>query len=61
MVRQTLLDLKLVNHSGRGGENRFFVSDAPAKFKEVGSLFLGEPLGHVEVVDFEAFIKKLNI
>lgn len=61
VVRQTLLDLKLVNHSGRGGENRFFVSDAPAKFKEVGSLFLGEPLGHVEVVDFEAFIKKLNI
>ena len=33
------------------GECRFFVTDAPAAFEQVGARFLGAPLDHVEWID----------
>ncbi len=35
----------------RRGDSRFYVSDIPARFREVGSRFLGRPLPEVVLVD----------
>jgi len=37
--------------SDRRGDSRFYVSDIPARFREVGSRFLGRPLPEVMLVD----------
>ncbi len=55
-VKKLLNDLNLLNGSGRFGENRYYVSDIPAKFEEIGSRFLGQPLKNVERVEFEKFL-----
>ena len=43
----------VINHGGRGG-SRFFVTDSPDTFKEVGSRFLGEEIKHI------TFLKSLD-
>jgi glutamate racemase len=35
--------------------HEFFVTDAPEKFREVGQLFLGEPIEHIEKVSLEVY------
>lgn len=57
-VKQRLVDLDLVRPDGRdvgndvgNGDRRFFVSDIPAQFSQVGGRFLGEPILQVEWVD----------
>jgi glutamate racemase len=53
MARQELELLGLLrNGEGAGeGERRFFVSDIPAQFSQVGGRFLGTPIMQVEWVD----------
>jgi glutamate racemase len=36
-----------------GGGDQFFVTDSPERFQEVGSRFLGGPLGRLEEVDLQ--------
>lgn len=40
--------------AGRPAVHRFAVTDDPARFRDVGSRFLGERLGEAEVIDLEA-------
>jgi glutamate racemase len=50
-VREQLLQLDLLLPEGDVGRRRFFVSDIPAQFSQVGGRFLGQPLLEVEWVD----------
>jgi len=36
------------------GNQSFYVSDIPMKFKEVAELFMGKPISDVQKVDLEA-------
>jgi glutamate racemase len=58
-VRSILMEKGLINLSGKSVPDRFFVSDMPAKFEEVGSRFLGQPLRNIKRVDFEEFLMNL--
>lgn len=53
MVRQQLESLGLLRDGPEAGEGerRFFVSDIPAQFSQVGGRFLGTPIMQVEWVD----------
>jgi len=55
-VKQMLLDNNMINTEPKDNPDRFFVSDIPAKFEEVGSRFLGRPLDNVQRVDFDQFL-----
>ena len=55
-VKSLLIKNGILNNSGRVKENKFFVSDIPAKFEEIGSRFLGQELNNVERVDFDKFL-----
>ena len=59
-VKDVLINHKLLNISGKSKENKFFVSDIPAKFEEIGSRFLGQPLRNVERVNFDQFLIELG-
>lgn len=49
-VMQTLTAAGMHNTQARAGKHRFFVSDIPHKFKEVGRRCLGRPITPVEKV-----------
>lgn len=51
-VRETLKKLSIENKK-REGEDKYFVSDAPENFKELGELFLGFELEDLEEVNLE--------
>ena len=55
-VKQVLIETGLLNRSGKFGQDKFFVSDIPMKFEEIGSRFLGKKLDNVERIDFERFL-----
>ena len=59
-VKQVLIETNLLNQSEKSGPDKFFVSDIPMKFEEIGSRFLGKTLDNVERVDFERFLVKLE-
>jgi glutamate racemase len=59
-VKQVLIETNLLNQSKKPGSDKFFVSDIPMKFEEIGSRFLGKELDNVERVDFERFLVKLE-
>jgi glutamate racemase len=59
-VKQVLIETNLLNQSEKSGQDKFFVSDIPMKFEEIGSRFLGKKLENVERVDFERFLVKLD-
>jgi len=59
-VKQVLMDAGLLNQSEKIGPDKFFVSDIPMKFEEIGSRFLGKKLDNVERVDFERFLVKID-
>lgn len=50
----------LLKKDGQSGWHRYFVSDIPAKFEEIGSRFLGEPIRNLERVDFDRFLGSVN-
>lgn len=60
VVDQVLTDYGLGNNLEKQAEDRFYVSDIPLKFKEIGSRFLGRELGQVERVDFDEFLIRLS-
>ncbi len=55
-VKQMLLRKNMMNSGPKEDDDRFFVSDIPAKFEEVGSRFLGRALENVQRVDFDQFL-----
>jgi len=56
-VKRVLTENDLLNLTGKKTDkNKYFVSDIPAKFEEIGSRFLGQPLSNVERVDFDSFL-----
>jgi glutamate racemase len=50
-VRDHLERLELLREEGEVGKRRFFVSDVPARFSQIGGRFLGDSLLEVEWVD----------
>lgn len=54
LVGKRLNLIRMENDPGQRAEHRFFVSDIPDQFAEVGRRFLGEDLGRVERVDLES-------
>ena len=53
LIKQELEKLNLLSVSDSTGSQEYYVSDIPAKFKEVAELFLGREIDHVHKVDLE--------
>jgi len=56
VVKKMLVEENLLNDSNNHKKHKFFVSDIPMKFEEIGSRFLGKDLDNVERVDFDRFL-----
>jgi len=59
-ARLVLEENNLLKMDGQPGWHRYFVSDIPAKFEEIGSMFLGQSIHHVERVDFDKFLGSVD-
>ena len=55
-VRNVLTEKNILNLSNSNADNRYFVSDIPVKFEEIGSRFLGQRLDNVQRIDFDNFL-----
>lgn len=55
-VKQILSKLNLNNPETHQSKFKFFVSDIPAKFNEIGTMFLGRPVVNAQQVDFDNFL-----
>ena len=53
IVKEELIKNNLLSESKSKGQSEFYVSDIPAKFKEIAELFLGKPVNEVIKVDLE--------
>jgi len=58
VVKSELEKLNLLSDSNKPGSQEYYVSDIPAKFKEVAELFLGREIDHVHKVDLEVLISE---
>ncbi len=58
VVKTELEKLDLLSDSKTSGRQEYYVSDIPAKFKEVAELFLGKDIDHVHKVDLEVLISE---
>jgi glutamate racemase len=58
VIKAELEKLDLLSDSNITGVQEYFVSDIPAKFKEVAELFLGKEIEHVHKVDLEVLISE---
>jgi glutamate racemase len=58
VIKSELEKLDLLSDSKKTGEQEYYVSDIPAKFKEVAELFLGREIDHVHKVDLEVLISE---
>ncbi|KAA0248162.1 MAG: glutamate racemase [Ignavibacteriota bacterium] len=58
VIKSELEKLDLLSDSKKTGVQEYYVSDIPAKFKEVAELFLGKEIDHVHKVDLEMLISK---
>jgi glutamate racemase len=56
VVRQVLSEMGIQATAKKKSQNRFYVSDIPLKFEEIGSRFLGQRLENVERIDFDDFL-----
>jgi len=56
VIKTELEKLNLLSDSNKRGVQEYYVSDIPAKFKEVAELFLGKEIDHVHKVDLEMLI-----
>ncbi len=56
-VREYLQARNLLNDSAAKGEDLYFVSDLPEKFRTVAELFLGNKIKHLQKIDLEEEIK----
>ena len=53
LIKLELEKFDLLSDSNDNGGQEYYVSDIPAKFKEVAELFLGRAIDHVHKVDLE--------
>jgi glutamate racemase len=58
VIKSELEKLHLLSDLSRPGVQEYYVSDIPAKFKEVAELFLGREIHHVHKVDLEVLISE---
>jgi len=58
VIKTELEKLNLLSDAEIIGTQEYFVSDIPAKFKEVAELFLGRKIDHVHKVDLEVLISE---
>ena len=58
VIKSELEKLDLLSDSSKPGVQEYYVSDIPAKFKEVAELFLGREIDHVHKVDLEVLISE---
>ena len=58
MIKSELEKLNLLSDVKTSGGQEYYVSDIPAKFKEVAELFLGREIDHVHKVDLEVLISE---
>jgi glutamate racemase len=58
LIKMELEKFNLLSDSGTTGSQEYYVSDIPAKFKEVAELFLGREIDHVHKVDLEVLISE---
>jgi len=58
VIKTELEKLNLLSDEEIIGTQEYFVSDIPAKFKEVAELFLGRKIDHVHKVDLEVLISE---
>ena len=58
LIKTELEKFNLLSDSGITGSQEYYVSDIPAKFKEVAELFLGKEIDHVHKVDLEVLISE---
>ena len=58
LIKTELEKFDLLSDSGTTGSQEYYVSDIPAKFKEVAELFLGKAIEHVHKVDLEVLISE---
>lgn len=58
LIKTELEKFDLLSDSGKIGGQEYYVSDIPAKFKEVAELFLGKEIDHVHKVDLEVLISE---
>ncbi len=56
VVRKELDRIGLMTNSNAFGNNRFYVSDIPIKFKEAADLFLGKEISEVQKVELETLV-----
>jgi glutamate racemase len=56
VVKQVLDRMDLHTNRFAVGHQEFYVSDIPAKFKEIAELFLSKPVKHVQKIDLEELI-----
>jgi len=58
LIKMELEKFDLLSDSNNNGNQEYYVSDIPAKFKEVAELFLGRQIDHVHKVDLEVLISE---
>jgi glutamate racemase len=58
LIKTELEKFDLLSDSRTTGSQEYYVSDIPAKFKEVAELFLGRAIEHVHKVDLEVLISE---
>ena len=58
LIKDELEKFNLLSNSEKTGSQEYYVSDIPAKFKEVAELFLGRAIDHVHKVDLEVLISE---
>jgi len=58
LIKLELEKFNLLSDSGTIGSQEYYVSDIPAKFKEVAESFLGRGIEHVHKVDLEVLISE---
>ena len=58
LIKMELEKFNLLSDSKSTGGQEYYVSDIPAKFKEVAELFLGREIDHVHKVDLEVLISE---
>ena len=56
VVDKYLAGRNLKNPSNNIGKHEFYVSDLPAKFKEVADRFLGKPVELIQKIDLEELV-----
>ncbi len=55
VVKFLLKESNLANPQKRSGEKKFYVSDSPKKFKQLGERFLGKRIAKVELIDINSY------